>query len=251
MIKENYFFSRSSLSKIALNKYFSQHLYTKFFIKDLVYHKYKKVVLVDNFNFNFFVISKTYRRMFKLFLLKPGCSLISDLFIYKHSKLHFYFFENIGLNNTPQKFVSSFLKRIKYWSDKKDFFFLYKIVRGGYFGFSKGIIGFIPKIQIKLYAGSFIVFKNYILLQNISGTTFTKSNFASLKIFTGKISYKFSRSSQRRRFFIASRFNFIYVCYTLFSKLWLNYLLTNNFLKLKNCNFVLKSIFIRLLKYFL
>ena len=92
MNKEIFFFSRSSLSKIVLSKYFSQYLYTKFFIKDLVYPKYKKVVLVDNFNFNFFVISKTYRRMFKLFLLKPGCSLVSDLFIYKYSKLHFIFF---------------------------------------------------------------------------------------------------------------------------------------------------------------
>jgi hypothetical protein len=251
MFQNNFFISTLNLNKIILNKYFSKNIYPKYLIRKLTLTKQKKFILLDNYSSKHLVFSKTYNRVFSHYLLKRGCSLVSEPFIYKSSKLHFLFFEGLTFKTKPYNIASLLLKRLKFWSNKEELFFLYKITQGGYLGFSKGIIGFIPKNQLLNYNGTFNAYKKYIILKKIGGINYSQSNFSTFKISPGGTFKNLTRVSIKQRLHILGRLNFTFHYYPLFLDFWLNFILFSKFFILKNKNFLFKNFFKKLLKYLL
>lgn len=218
---KTFFFSKSQLNQIVINKYSVQKFYNKYFISKLFFNKWKKLMLVDTYSTQVLVLSKVYKLLFKVGLLKRGCSLVSDHFIYKNSKLH----DSLcgpGLKSKTKNFVTKFLKRLNLGSNKKEFFLLYKIKRGGYSGLSRGLKGFIPFEHLLFYTGSFKVHTNCIIFFNISNTDFIKSNFQSIKLTWGGFHFNYNRAvRKRRRLFLGSQLKIFFFSYFILINNWL------------------------------
>lgn len=244
-----FFFSKFSLSQVILGKCLSRNLYPKYFIRNVItLETRKKVLLVDNYFLSFSTISNTYKNLFSSSLLKIGYSLVNDLIIYKSSKLRFFFF-GLGTKVKKKNITSSFSERLKVWFNINENFFLYKVTRGGYLGFSKSIFGFVPQIHILLYEGQFYKRKNYIVFQAISGSNYKRIGFPTVKIYAGGITKNFVKSSKKQRKAFLSSLKFIFTYQFLFTKKWLEYFISINLQTLNKKKLILKYMVLKLLKY--
>jgi hypothetical protein len=244
-----FFFSKCSLSQIILSKCLSRNLYPKYFVRNVItLETRKKILLVDNYFLSFLTISDIYKNLFSSSLLKVGCSLVTDLIIYKSSKLRFFFF-GLGTNVKNKNIASSFSERLKVWFNFNENFFLYKVTRGGYLGFSKSIFGFVPQIHILLYEGQFYKHKNYIIFQAISGSNYKRIGFSTVKVYGGGITKNFVKSSKKQRKVLLSSLKFIFTYQFLFTKKWLEYFISTNFQILNKKKSILKYTVLKLLKH--
>lgn len=234
-----FFFSKSTLQNIVINKYLSKYEYPKFLIRNNL-KKVSKTFLLDNYSELYDITFKKYIISARLRLLKVGCSLAKNLFFYNNKNLLFYF-SSIGKKKKNISLTTSLIGRLNTWSRNNHIIYLYKIRRGGYLGLSKGIIGFIPKAYILVFKDNFIKYKKYILFYNFSGLKSLNCNFSLLKYSKINILKNFSNSSKKRRQLIFSKLKFILIQYKILIKFWSNF-----FLEFKFKSITKKFIFLNL-----
>lgn len=244
MVIKTFFFSKIKLNQIVINKYSIQKFYNKYFISKLYLNNKKRLLLVDNFSNQVLILSKVYQTLFMVKLLKRGCSLASDLFIYKNSNLYSSLYSGAGMVSKIKNIVSKFVTRLSLCAKKKEFFILYKLKRGGYYGLSGGLKGFIPFIQLVYNINSFKVQTNYIIFYNISNTNFLISNYPNLNFVQGGFQFNFnSKIRKRSRLFLGGRLNVFFYFYSILNNIWLKKFRVFN---INHNKFILKYI----LKYF-
>jgi hypothetical protein len=219
---KTFFFSKSKLNQIIINKYSAQNFYNKYFISQLFFNKWKRLMQVDTYSTKVLVLSKVYKSLFLAGLLKRGFSLVSDHFIYKNSRLHGSLYSGLGLKSKAKNFATIFLKRLNFWVNKKKVFLLYKVKRGGYSGLSNGIKGFIPFEHLLFYTDPFKIHGNCIIFYDISSTDFINTNFQSIKMTWGGFHFNFNRAVRKRhRLFLGGKLKLFFFSYFSLINNWL------------------------------
>ena len=234
-----FFFSKSILHDITINKYLSKYEYPKFLIRNAL-KKTSKVFLLDNYSELYELTFKKYIISMRARLLKVGYSLVKNVFFYYHKNLLFYF-SNLGKKKKNISLTNSLVNRLNSWSNNNHIVYLYKIRRGGYLGLSKGVIGFIPKAYILVFKDNFIRYKKYILFYNFSGLKSLDCNFSLLKYSKINILKNFNKSSKKRRQLIFSKLKFILIQCKILIKFWSNF-----FLEFKFKSVIKKKLFLNL-----
>ena len=212
MVVKSFFFSKIKLNQILINKYAIQHFYNKYFITKLFFNKWKRLILVDNYSNQSLVLSTAYQSLFLVNLVKRGCSLVADYFTYKNSKLYNFLYNGLGVKSKITNFVTKISKRLSFCSNKKEFFILYKIKRGGYSGFTNGLKGFIPLTHLLFSRYFFKTQFNCIFFYNVSNTNFLLSNFQNLKLVGGGFNFNF-KMRKRNRLFLSGKLKFFFYFY--------------------------------------
>lgn len=245
MKANKFFFSKSILHDITVNKYLSKYEYPKFLIRNTL-KKPSNFLLLDNYSELYEITFKKYIISMRSKLLKVGFSLIKNVFFYGHKNLLFYF-SNISNNKKKISLANSLVKRLNLWSVSNPIVYLYKIRRGGYLGLSKGVIGFVPKAYILVFKDSFIKYQKYILFYNFSGLKSLNCNFSLLKYSKVSILRNFNNSSKKRRQLIFSKLKFILIqCKTLI-KFWLNFFVQFKFKSIMKQKFFLNLLFSKII----
>jgi|TARA_Y100000782_G_scaffold114811_1_gene152614 hypothetical protein len=216
-----FFFSKSILHDITINKYLSKYEYPKFLIRNTL-KKASKNFLIDNYSELYEITFKKYIISMRSRLLKIGFSLVKNVFFYRHKNLLFYF-SNVGKKKKNISVANLLVNRLNTWSSSNHIVYLYKIRRGGYLGLSKGVIGFVPKAYILVFKDNFIKYKKYILFYNFSGLKSLNCNFSLLKYSKVNILKNFNNSSKKRRQLIFSKLKFILVQCKILIKFWSNF----------------------------
>jgi hypothetical protein len=239
MKANNFFFSKSILEDITINKYLSKYEYPKFLIRNSL-TKISKTFLLDNYSELYEITFKKKIISMRSRLLKVGHSLVKNLFFYQHKNLLFYF-SGIGKKKKKISLTNSLVNQLNSWSSNNHIVYLYKIRRGGYLGLSKGVLGFIPKVYILIFKDNFIKYKKYILFYNFSGLKSFGCNFSLLKYSKIHILINFNKSSKKRRQLIFSKLKFILIQYKILIKFWSKF-----FLKFKLKSITKKTFFLNL-----
>ena len=234
-----FFFSKSLLQDITINKYLSRYEYPKFLIRNTL-KKNSNFFLIDNYSELYEVTFKKYIILMRSRLLKVGFSLVKNVFFYSHKNLLFYF-SNAGKKKKKISLANSLVDRLNSWSSNNHIVYLYKIRRGGYLGLSKGIIGFVPKAYILVFKENFIKYKKYILFYNFSGLKSLNCNFSLLKYSKINILKNFNKSSKKRRQLIFSKLRFILIQCKILIKFWSKF-----FVQFKFKSIIKKKIFLNL-----
>lgn len=245
---KTFFFSKSNLTQIIINKYASQKFYNKNYITKLFFNKWKSFIEVDLYSTKILVLSKAYKSLFLLKLIKRGSSLILDDFIYKNSKLHGYLYSGLGLKSKVTDFTTNLWKRLNFWETQIVSFLLYKIKRGGYLGLSNGIKGFIPFKHLLFYTRPFKVYKTCILLYDTCTTNIITNHIYNIKINFGGFNFNFNRANRkRRRLFLGGKLHFFFLSYLTLIKMWLDQFKFSSF-TIRQIKLVFKLLFKTFLK---
>lgn len=234
-----FFFSKSLLQDITINKYLSKYEYPKFLIRNTL-KKNSNFFLVDNYSELYEITFKKYIISMRSRLLKVGFSLVKNVFFYGHKNLLFYF-SNAGKKKKEISLANSLVTRLNSWSSNNHIVYLYKVRRGGYVGLSKGVIGFVPKAYILVFKDNFIKYKNYVLFYNFSGLKSLNCNFSLLKYSKISILKNFNKSSKKRRQLIFSKLKFILIQCKILIKFWSNF-----FVQFKFKSIIKKKLFLNL-----
>jgi hypothetical protein len=231
-----------NLNQIITSKYLVQGFYSKYFISKFFFSNWKKCLVINIYSTQIVVISKIYKTLFLIGLLKRGCSLISDYFIYKNSNLHSYFYKGLNLKVSTTQLVTKFLNRLNFFFNKKENFILYKIKRGGYFGLARGLKCFLPSEHFLLYFSSFIVHKTCIVFNFAYNPSILKGYFKSANFsIVGGFTYNFNKfKNKRRRLFLGSQLTLVSFSYFSFLHFWLKKFKFSEVKKIKN-KFIFKS----------
>ena len=240
-----FFFSKAILQRLVINKYLSKYEYPKFLIRNNL-KKSSKTFLLDNYSNLYEMTFKKYLISIRLRLLKLGCSLIKNVFFYRHRNLLFYFYD-LGKKKKKISLANSWVSRLNSWSNNNHIIYLYRQQRGGYLGLSKGIIGFVPKVYILVFKDNFIKYKNYILFYNFSGLTSLGCNFNLLKYLKTNVLKNFNKSSKKRRQLIFSKLRFILVYSKILIKFWSNFFLEFKFKYNTKKNLFLNLVFSKII----
>ena len=240
-----FFFSKSILQDITINKYLSKYEYPKFIIRNGL-KKTSKTFLLDNYSELYEITLKKYIISTRSRLLKVGHSLVKNVFFYQHKNLLFYF-SGIGKKKKSTNLTNSLVNRLNSWSSNNHIVYLYKIRRGGYLGLSKGVIGFVPKAYILVFKDNFIKYKKYILFYNFSGLKSLDCNFSLLKYSKINILKNFNKSSKKRRQLIFSKLKFILIQCKILIKFWSNFFLEFKFKSILKKKFFLNLVFSKII----
>jgi hypothetical protein len=237
--------------EFLLKKQFTKYFYTKLFIYKTINFSNYKILLVDNYLNEFTLkIKKKFRRLNFLIKKKSGSFLKGDLFIYKHSKLNFYYFISLGFKTYIKKKIYFTLNSLKFLIKNFNIVFIYKIIRGGFIGFSNKILGYISKNILVKSKEKIFKYKNYYLLQKITCVPFFSSNIKSFFFFSNGFIKNFRKSTNRKFFF--KRFKFLFNFNSIFYKRFILYfiaLFKNN--NIQNFNNYFYNIFFKLYKFLL
>lgn len=211
-----------SLNQIITCKYLVQNFYNKYFISKFFFHRWKKLLFINTYSTQILVLSKVYKSLFLIGLLKRGCSLILDNFIYKTSNLHSSLYSGLNLKLTTTKLVSRFLNRLNVFFHTQKNFILYKIKRGGYLGLISGLKGFIPSQHLFVLPGYFIVHKNCIIFNQVYNINTFKSYFQNINFIYGGFNFNFNRTKNKRnRLFLSGKLTYLSLSYSLIVHFWL------------------------------
>lgn len=232
-----------NLNQIITSKYLVQEFYNKYFISKFFFKEWKKCVVISIYSTQIVVISKVYKTLYLNGLLKRGCSLISDHFIYKNSNLHSYFYKSLNLKIATTNLVTRFLNRLNSFFNKKETFIIYKNKRGGYLGLVRGLNCFIPSEHLLLYFNSFIIHKTFIVFNHVYNPNILKNYFQSANFFiVGGFNYNFNKiKNKRRRLFLGGQLTFMSFSYSSLLQFWLKKFKLSEIKKIKN-KFILKSL---------
>jgi hypothetical protein len=240
-----FFFSKSTLEHIIVNKYLSKYEYSKFLIRNSL-KKTSKTFLLDNYSEFYEMTFKKYIISMRSRLLKVGHSLARNIFFYNHKNLLF-FFSGIGKKKKVTSVTNLLINRLNSWSNTNHIIYIYKIRRGGYLGLSKGIIGFVPRAYILVFKDNFIKYKKYILFYNFSGLKALDCNFSLLKYSKVNILKNFNKSSKKRRQLIFSKLKFILIQYKILIKVWSTFFLEFKFKSLEKKKFFFNLVFSKII----
>lgn len=209
--KKTFIYKNHSFTDALLKKQFVKYVYTKFLIYKLANFSKKKILLLDNYlsEFNIKIKKKIYRLNF-LSKLKSGNFLKSDLFIYKHSRLKFYFFISLGFKTYIKKNIHSNLNTLKKNLLKSTLIFLFKSIRGGFLGFSNKIVGYLSKRTLIKSVENVVRFKKYCLLQNGTYMPYSLSSQKAFIFYNTGVTRKFRRTKNFCKNLIFKRFKFFF-----------------------------------------
>lgn len=212
LLKKKFFISTNkSFTDFILKKQFAKYVYTKFLIYKTVSFSKKKIILLDNYLSEFNIkIKKKFRRLNFLLNLKSGNFLKSDLFIYKHSRLKFYFFISLGFKTYIKKNIYKNLNNFKNLLVKSNLIFLFKSIRGGFLGFSNKIIGYLSKRNLIKSAENLFRYKKYCLLQNVACLPYSIDAQKSFSFYNTGFTRNFRKSKNSFRNLIFKRFKFFF-----------------------------------------
>ena len=84
-----FYFSKSVLQNITINKYLAKHEYPKFFIRNGL-KKTSKTFLLDNYSEFYEITFKKYLISMRLRLLKVGYSLVKNVFFFTSIKICYF-----------------------------------------------------------------------------------------------------------------------------------------------------------------
>lgn len=212
LLKKKIFISiNHTFTDLILKKQFTKYVYTKFLIYKTVSFSKKKIILLDNYLTEFNIkIKKKYRRLNFLLNLKSGNFLKSDLFIYNHSRLKFYFFISLGFKTYIKKNIYLTLNRFKNLLLKSNLIFLFKSIRGGFLGFSNKIVGYLSKRNLIKSSETLFRYKKYCLLQNITCLPYALSAQKSFSFYNTGFTRNFRKSKNSFRNLIFKRFKFFF-----------------------------------------
>lgn len=233
-----FFFSKSILHAITINKSLAKYEYPKFLIRTA--DRPLKAFLLDNYSELYEITLKKYIITMRVRLLKIGGSLVKNIFFYSHNNLLFYF-SSLGKKKKSTGLTNLLVNRLNSWSTNNHIVYVYKIRRGGYLGLSKGVIAFIPKVYSLVFSDNFISYKKYILFYNFRGVNSVDCNWSLLKYSKISILKNFNKSSKKRRQLIFSKLNLILIQCKILIKFWLNF-----FLKFKFKSAIKKKLFLNL-----
>jgi hypothetical protein len=209
--KKFFIFKNQSFTDFLLKKQFVKYVYTKFLIYKTVHFSKKKIILLDNYLTEFNIkIKKRFRRLKMLFDLKAGNFLKSDLFIYKHSRLSFYFFISLGFKTYIKKNIYINLITVKKLILKSNIIFLFKSIRGGFLGFSNKFIGYLSKRNLIKSAENLFRYKKYCILKNFTCMPYSFSFQKAFSYYTTGFTRNFGRSKTSFRNLLFKRFKFFF-----------------------------------------
>jgi hypothetical protein len=212
LLKKKFFiFKNKSFTDFLLKKQFAKYVYTKFLICKTVSFAKKKIILLDNYLSEFNIkIKKKFRRLNFLFNLKSGNFLKSDLFIYKHSRLNFYFFISLGFKTYIKKNIYGNINNFKNLLLKSNLIFLFKSIRGGFLGFSNKIVGYLSKRNLIRSSENLFRYKKYCILQNATCVPYSLSFQKSFSYYNTGFTRNFGKSKSSFRNLIFKRFKFFF-----------------------------------------
>jgi len=245
MKMNQFFFSKPFLEHIIINKYLSRHEYPKFLIRNSL-KSTKKTFLLDNYFEVYEVTFKKYVLSMRLRLLKIGNSVVRDNFFYKHRNLLF-FLPGLGKKKKCLSITNFLVKRLNSWSGCNHIVYIYRIHRGGYFGLSKGILGFIPKAYILVFENTFLKYNKYVLFYNFRGLKALDGNINLLNYSQVYIIKNFNNSSKKRRQLIFSKLKFILIQSKNLIKVWSAFFLKLNFNSAVTKKLILNLIFSKII----
>jgi hypothetical protein len=242
-----------SFVEFLVKKTLTKYVYTKLLIYKTVTFSKKKIFLVDNFLNEFNIkIKKNFRRLNFLTKLKSGDFFKGNLFIYKHSKLSFYYFISLGFKTYIKKNIYLNLNSLKCLLKKSNFIFIFKSIRGGFLGFSNKICGYISKNILIKSKEKLLKYKKYCLLGNSTCLPFISTNAKSFFFFNTGFIKNFRKSKNSFRTLIFKRFKFFFNFNRPYYKRFLFYIISmfHRFFN-KNLNNYFYNIFLKLYKFLL
>jgi hypothetical protein len=241
----NNIFSNNILKKILV-----KHVYTKFLIYKTIILSKQKIFLLDNFLNNFiFKIRKKYKKIKKKNKFKVGSFIKCNLFIYKHSLLSFYFFKSVKLKTNFKYPIYFSLRSLKTLSTQNQFIYIFKIIRGGFLGFSNKICAFFSKNFLIQLKNNIIRFKHYFLvLTKCLPYSITQSK--SFIFFNSGFTRKFRKLKKYKKNFFFKRFKFRFNCSSFYLTKKLLKFFTFKFLNYK-LKYYFYNLFFKIFKFLL
>lgn len=222
----NYFF----FSNFFLQKFFSKFIFMKFLIiKKCLQRRRRKFIIIDNFFDCFIFCLKTkYKKLGLSSRLKTAFFFKTEFFIYKYSKLSNYSFTATILKTYIKKPIYLNLNKLKNSILSLGLLFIYKNIRGGFYGFTNKITGFLPTQYLLLLKPRLIFYKKYFLITNSACFPYTITKLPMFLYYdSGFIrNYSFIKKDKKQlRHFFFKKFNFIFSFKKLFFKKYLQYFL--------------------------
>ena len=244
----NFFVLSSRLDYNLINKYLSKYVYPKFLSRNKLKAAGTSGYL-DTYSELYEASFKNYYKPLNFHFDKVGFSLVKKIFFYTNYNLLFFFL-GVGKKKVVRSLAGSLLTRLNMWSRINHLVYVYTACRGGFLGFSKGVIGFVAKFYILKVNKKFIqliLHKKYILFRYFSGLKLTNYNLESFNFLKHKIIHNFNNSSTDLRQFYFLKLKYIFVQYRLLIKFWCRFF--NKYLTaLKSKQFlVLNLIFFKIL----
>jgi hypothetical protein len=240
-----FFFSKSFLEHITINKYLSRYEYPKFLIRSSLKSS-PKAFLLDNYFELYEVTFKKYITSMRSRLLNLGNSVIRDIFFYKHRNLSF-FLPGLGKKKQCTSIANFLVKRLNSWSSYNHIVYIFRTCRGGYFGLSKGILAFIPKVYVLVFKNTFLKYHKYVLFYNFRGLKALDGNINLLNYSQVYIIKNFNKSSKKRRQLIFSKLKFILIQSKNLIKLWSKFFLKLNLNSMSTKKLLLNLIFSKII----
>lgn len=251
-LKKAFFIHQNLISTdFLLKKQFAKYIYTKFLVYKTVTFTKKKIILLDNYLNEFNIkIKKKFKRLNFLSRLQSGNFFKGDLFVYKHSKLSFYFFITLGFKTYLKKNIYLNLNNLKSLLKKSNIVFIYKSIRGGFLGFSNKICGYLSKHLLLKSKEKIIKYKRYCLLYNAVCLPYMSTNLKSFFFYNTGFTKNFRKIKNSFRKLIFKRFKFLFNFNTIYYKRSLLYyisILQTTTLK-NNFNIYFYNFFLKLYK---
>ncbi len=186
MSNKLFFYSNDYFDLIFKQKQSISIIVSKYIIKGKM-NKFNMIILnAENYTTIYKVFSKSYKRLKRLRFLKPGRVLYENVFFYRKKYLNFKF---IGRENKQNNLGQTKLRKIQMYSSNSTLLYLYKKIKGGYLGFSKGFLGFISRKNF------------YFCVKNIKFPCFSSFYIIKLNLFIRQnlLKFKFKRKRKVRR----------------------------------------------------
>lgn len=249
----NHFF----FSNFFLQKFFSKFIFMKFLIvKRFLKRRHKKFIIIDNFFDCFiFCLKIKYKKLGLSHRLKTAFFFKTEFYIYKSSKLKDYSFTGTMLKTYIKKPIYLNLNNLKNSILRLGLLFIYKSVRGGFYGFTNKITGFLPTQYLVLLKPRLIFYRKYFIITNGSCTPYVITKLPTFLYYNASFirNYNFVKNDKKQlRHFFFKKFNFIFSFKKLFFKKYLQYflkiILLNPNLKLaQNVFFYFYSLMLKLI----
>jgi hypothetical protein len=175
-----FFYSNDYLNLIFKQKQTISIIVPKYIIKGKTQKLNMIILTAENYTTIYKVFSKSYKRLKRLRLLKLGRVLYENVYLYKKKYLNFKF---IGRENKKNNLCQTKFRKFQMYSSKSTLLYLYKKIKGGYLGFSKGFSGFISRkdfylsiknIKFPFFSSFYITKLNLSIQQTILSFKFKK-----------------------------------------------------------------------------
>lgn len=248
----NYFF----FNNFFLQKFFSKFIFMKFLIlKKCLQRRRNKFIIIDNFFDCFiFCLKIKYKKLGLSYRLKTAFFFKTEFFIYKSSKLSQYSFTATMLKTYIKKPIYLNLNNLKNSILHFGLLFVYKSTRGGFYGFTNKITGFLPTQYLILLKPRLIFYKKYFIITKGSCAPYTVTKLPMFLYYNSGFirNYSFVKTNKKQlRQFFFKKFNFIFSFKKIFLKKYLQYflmtLLSSRISSNKNLFFYFYSLILKLI----